>query len=111
MDTTLAIIRRWLAGTPLSVPDRHHIHHQLLHALGGVKRAVLALYGIGFAFAILGVTLAALVMQTGLRVRVIYTIALVLFSFIGVVAVKAARTQQRRAAKAPSRRGAGPASP
>ncbi|MDY7108208.1 MAG: MraY family glycosyltransferase [Planctomycetota bacterium] len=111
MDTTLAIIRRWLAGTPLSVPDRHHIHHQLLHALGGVKRAVLSLYGISFLFAALGVTLAGLVMQTGLRVRVIYTIALVLFSFIGVVAVKAARTQQREAAKSPARRGGGPARP
>jgi len=100
MDTTLAIIRRWLAGTPFSVPDSHHIHHQLLGALGGVKRAVLSLYGISLAFAIVGVTLAALVMRTGLRVRVVYTIALVLFSFIGVIAVKAARGQQRRAAEA-----------
>ena len=105
MDTVLAIIRRWLAGTPLSVPDSHHIHHQLLRALGGVKRAVLALYGISLAFAIVGVTLAALVMGTGLRVRVIYTIALVLFGCIGVIAVKAARSQQRRAAgAAPARR-------
>jgi UDP-N-acetylmuramyl pentapeptide phosphotransferase/UDP-N-acetylglucosamine-1-phosphate transferase len=111
MDTTLAIIRRWLAGTPFSVPDRHHIHHQLLRALGGVKRAVLSLYGISLAFAVVGVTLAALVMRTGLRVRMIYTIALVLFSFIGVVAVKAARTQQRRATESGAPRGSGPARP
>ena len=99
MDTILAIIRRRLAGTPMSAADDQHIHHQLKRALGGVKRAVLALYGISLLFAILGVTLAALVLRTGLlRVRVIYVIALVLFSFIGVVAVKAARAQQRRAA-------------
>jgi UDP-GlcNAc:undecaprenyl-phosphate GlcNAc-1-phosphate transferase len=111
MDTTLAIIRRWLASTPFSEPDRHHIHHQLLRAVGGVKRAVLSLYGISFLFAVVGVTLAALVMGTGLRVRVIYTIALVLFSFIGVVAVKAARTQQRRATGTGAARGSGPAKP
>ncbi|MEE8155629.1 MAG: MraY family glycosyltransferase, partial [Phycisphaerales bacterium] len=93
MDTTLAIIRRWLAGTPMSAGDDQHIHHQLRHALGGVKRAVFAIYGMGFAFAILGVTLAALILRTNLRVRVIYAIALVLFGFIGLFAVKAARRQ------------------
>ena len=107
MDTMLAIIRRWLAGTPLSVPDSHHIHHQLLRALGGVKGAVLSLYGISLAFAVVGVSLAALVTWTGLRVRVIYTIALVLFGCIGVIAVKAARTRQRRAAGAARARRSG----
>lgn len=94
MDTTLAIIRRKLAGTPMSAADDQHIHHQLKRALGGVKRAVLALYGITAIFAAIGVTLAALVIQTGMRVRFIYVIAFVVFSFIGVIAVKAARRQQ-----------------
>ena len=93
MDTTLAIIRRWLADTPMSVGDDQHIHHQLRRGLGGIKRAVFAVYGIGFAFAIVGVSLAALVLRTDLRVRVIYAIALVLFGFIGLFAVKAARRQ------------------
>ncbi len=97
MDTTLAIIRRWLAGTSMSAGDDQHIHHQLRRGLGGVKRAVFAIYGIGFAFAILGVVLAALVLQTDLRVRVIYAIALVLFGFIGLFAVKAARRQHHYA--------------
>jgi cytochrome c biogenesis protein CcdA len=76
------------------------MHHQLRRSLGGVKRAVLALYGISGLFAVLGVTLAWLVMETQLRVRVIYVIAIVLFSFVGVIAVKAARRQQRQAAQA-----------
>ena len=97
MDTTLAIIRRWLAGTSMSAGDDQHIHHQLRHALGGVKRAVFAMYGIGFAFAIVGVILAALVLRTDLRVRVVYAIALVLFGFIGLFAVKAARRQHHLA--------------
>ena len=77
----------------MSVGDDQHIHHQLRRGLGGIKRAVFAVYGIGFAFAIVGVSLAALVLRTDLRVRVIYAIALVLFGFIGLFAVKAARRQ------------------
>jgi UDP-GlcNAc:undecaprenyl-phosphate GlcNAc-1-phosphate transferase len=97
MDTTLAIIRRWLAGTPMAAADDEHMHHQLKRALG-VKQAVFAIYGIGFGFAVVGVTLAALVMLTQLRVRVVYAVALVLFGFIGVIAVKAARRKQLEAA-------------
>ncbi|MBT8484126.1 MAG: undecaprenyl/decaprenyl-phosphate alpha-N-acetylglucosaminyl 1-phosphate transferase [Phycisphaerales bacterium] len=100
IDTTLAIIRRRLAGTPMSAADDQHIHHQLKRSLGGVKRAVFALYGISALFAVVGVTLVALVL-TQLRVRVVYAIALVLFSFIGVTAVKAARRQQLRLAATP----------
>jgi UDP-GlcNAc:undecaprenyl-phosphate GlcNAc-1-phosphate transferase len=94
MDTTLAIIRRKLAGVPLSAADSHHIHHQLQGSLGGVKRAVLALYGISLAFGILGVTLAALVVRTELRYGMVYAIVLVLFGFMGVIAVKAAQRQR-----------------
>jgi UDP-GlcNAc:undecaprenyl-phosphate GlcNAc-1-phosphate transferase len=101
MDTTLAIIRRLLAKTPMSAADDQHLHHQFARALG-VKGAVFAIYGIGFAFAVLGVTLAALVMLTQLRVRVVYVVALVLFSFVGVIAIKAARRQQLEAQVAAS---------
>ncbi len=92
MDTVLAIIRRKLSGQPMSAADDQHIHHQLRSAFGGgVKKAVFALYGISGLFALVGVLLAALVMFTELRVRAIYAVALVLFGFIGVIAVKAAR--------------------
>jgi UDP-GlcNAc:undecaprenyl-phosphate GlcNAc-1-phosphate transferase len=100
MDTTLAILRRRLAGTSMSAADDQHVHHQLRRALG-VKQAVFAIYGINLAFAVVGVTLAALVMLTGLRVRVVYVFALVLFSFIVVIAIKAARRQQLETAPPP----------
>ena len=100
IDTTLAIIRRWLAGVSMSAADDQHMHHQLKRALaprgGGVKRTVLALYGVSALFAAVGVTLAALVITSDLRVRVIYVITLVLFGFIAVIAVKAARRPQLR---------------
>ncbi|MCZ6542756.1 MAG: MraY family glycosyltransferase [Planctomycetota bacterium] len=97
MDTTLTIIRRWLAGTPISAADDQHLHHQLKRALGGVKRAVSAVYGLSVAFAIVGVTLAALVMRTQLRVRVVYAVALVLFGSILVIAVKVASRRRHLA--------------
>ncbi|MBC7835434.1 MAG: undecaprenyl/decaprenyl-phosphate alpha-N-acetylglucosaminyl 1-phosphate transferase [Phycisphaerales bacterium] len=84
MDTTLAIVRRKMAGKPLTAPDDQHLHHMLKRALG-VKGAVLALYAIGVGFAILGVALAE-----G-RGRVTYVIALVFASFIIVTAIKIAR--------------------
>lgn len=86
IDTALAIVRRKLAGKPLSVADDQHLHHQLKRSLG-VKGAVLALYGIGVVFAGLGVWLSE-----G-RVRVVFTIAIVFAAFIGVTAVKIARRQ------------------
>jgi UDP-GlcNAc:undecaprenyl-phosphate GlcNAc-1-phosphate transferase len=32
LDTTLAVLRRWLRSVPISVADRGHIHHRLLNA-------------------------------------------------------------------------------
>lgn len=86
IDTALAIVRRKLAGKPLSSADDQHLHHQLKRWLG-VKGAVLSLYGIGVIFAALGVWLSE-----G-RVRVVFTIAIVFGAFIGVTAVKIARRQ------------------
>jgi len=102
IDTTLAIIRRWLAGRPMSVGDDQHMHHQIKRALGSVQRAVFAMYGITTVFAVVGVTLAALVLPQGegLRVRVVYAIAMVLFGFIGVIAVKAARRERQLSSEA-----------
>lgn len=86
IDTVLAIVRRKMSGKSLSSADDQHLHHQLKRALG-VKGAVLALYGMGVLFAALGVWLSM-----G-RVRVVFTIAMVVAAFIGVTAVKIARRQ------------------
>ncbi|MCA9292597.1 MAG: hypothetical protein KDA20_02150 [Phycisphaerales bacterium] len=86
IDTFLAIVRRKLAGKPLSAADDQHLHHMLKRALG-VKGAVFALYGIGAVFAGLGLWL------TEGRVRVVLTVALVFGAFITVTAVKVARRQ------------------
>ncbi|MDG2053073.1 MAG: MraY family glycosyltransferase [Phycisphaerales bacterium] len=93
IDTALAIIRRKMAGRPMSSADNQHIHHQLNRGLGGTRRAVFALYGIGITFACLGILVAWMVLFTEIRLLVVYAIVFVLFSFIGAVAVKIARRQ------------------
>lgn len=87
IDTVLAIVRRKLAGKPLSAADDQHLHHMLKRTLG-VKGAVLTLYGIAAAFAGLGV-----LMSQG-RARVIYAVTLVAAAFIVVTAIKIARRRQ-----------------
>lgn len=84
IDTTLAIVRRKISGKKISDADDQHLHHMLKRALG-VKGAVLVLYAIAGCFAVLGV-----LMSEG-RQRVIYALAMVIASFIGVAAFKVAR--------------------
>lgn len=86
IDTTLAIVRRKLSGRKLSEADSNHLHHMLKRAMG-VKGAVFSLYGIGTAFALLGIA------ASFGRARLIYAIILVLASFIGVTAIKIARRE------------------
>ncbi|MBA4156349.1 MAG: undecaprenyl/decaprenyl-phosphate alpha-N-acetylglucosaminyl 1-phosphate transferase [Gemmatimonadetes bacterium] len=58
LDTSLAIVRRWLRGVPLSGADARHIHHRLL-AMGLThRRAAVVLYVVATALAVLGVVLA-----------------------------------------------------
>lgn len=99
IDTTLAIVRRKLAGLPMSAPDDQHLHHLLKRSLG-VKGAVLTIYAMGLAFATLGVFL------TLGRARVAYAIALVIASYIGVTAVKMGRRRliEEQAAATTARR-------
>jgi UDP-GlcNAc:undecaprenyl-phosphate GlcNAc-1-phosphate transferase len=84
IDTSLAIVRRKLAGKSISDADDQHLHHMLKRALG-VKGAVLVLYGIASGFAMLGIALSE-----G-RARVTYALTLVVVAFIGVTAFKIAR--------------------
>ena len=57
LDTSLAILRRWLRGVPLSQADGRHIHHRLL-ALGMTHRhAVIVLHASAAILAVLGLSL------------------------------------------------------
>ncbi|MCC6581125.1 MAG: undecaprenyl/decaprenyl-phosphate alpha-N-acetylglucosaminyl 1-phosphate transferase [Phycisphaeraceae bacterium] len=86
-DTTLAIVRRKLAGQPLFSPDKEHLHHQLRKAGLSVKQTVLALYGLALGFAAIGCSMVFL------RWRFVLAFFLVLFSFVIVMAIKSAQTR------------------
>lgn len=91
IDTALAIVRRKMAGLPMSAPDQNHIHHMLHRKTGSVKAAVVLLWTMAFAFAVLGVSVAALRIHADVRAWIVYAIAASLFGVIGLVAVRSAR--------------------
>ncbi len=84
MDMALAVVRRKLAGKPISAADDQHLHHMLKRALG-VRKAVLVMYAISAAFALIGAGV------TLIRARSIYALGFFLFCFIGISAIKIAR--------------------
>jgi UDP-N-acetylmuramyl pentapeptide phosphotransferase/UDP-N-acetylglucosamine-1-phosphate transferase len=90
MDTVLAILRRKLAGLPMSEPDRNHIHHILLRSFKSVKKAVVVLYCIDLVFVLIGVGLAAAVAFGFARYLLVYGVAIVFFGLVGATATKAA---------------------
>jgi UDP-GlcNAc:undecaprenyl-phosphate GlcNAc-1-phosphate transferase len=90
MDTSLAILRRKLAGVSMSQADANHIHHLAKRSLGGVKAAVVALYGVALLFGIFGVILGVLAIEQVVRLRLVYAAAIVAFGGIGAVALKSA---------------------
>lgn len=58
LDTSLAIVRRWLRGKPVFGADERHLHHRLL-AIGVTHvRAVVLLYVFAAALAAAGMVLA-----------------------------------------------------
>ena len=86
LDTILAICRRKLAGLPMSVPDDRHFHH-VLKKRYGVKKAVLILYAVAVAFALLGAAISLF------QIREVLTVAIVLGGFLGIACLKVGRSQ------------------
>jgi UDP-GlcNAc:undecaprenyl-phosphate GlcNAc-1-phosphate transferase len=95
MDTVLAIIRRKLSGVPMSQADKNHIHHMFLRGFGGnVKKAVFALYALNAVFVLVGVGLALTVAMGGARYLLAYGTAILIFGFVGAVALKTGLRQR-----------------
>jgi UDP-GlcNAc:undecaprenyl-phosphate GlcNAc-1-phosphate transferase len=56
-DTSMAIVRRFLAGRPVFSADRGHVHHRLLDLGLSHRQVVLALYGVCLVFTLLALSL------------------------------------------------------
>ncbi|MBU3811094.1 MAG: undecaprenyl/decaprenyl-phosphate alpha-N-acetylglucosaminyl 1-phosphate transferase [Candidatus Niameybacter stercoravium] len=57
-DTAFAIIRRLLAGKPITSPDRGHLHHRLVDRGYSQKQAVITLYAISGVFGLSAIAVA-----------------------------------------------------
>jgi UDP-GlcNAc:undecaprenyl-phosphate GlcNAc-1-phosphate transferase len=87
IDTSLAIVRRKMRGQPIFAPDNQHLHHQLIRSGLTVKQSVLTLYGMAFAFAVIGTSMVFL------RLRYTAAIFMVIFGFVVVMAYKVGHRQ------------------
>jgi UDP-GlcNAc:undecaprenyl-phosphate/decaprenyl-phosphate GlcNAc-1-phosphate transferase len=59
LDTSLAIVRRFLRGQPIFGADRNHIHHRLLELGFTPRRVALLLYGTGALAAVFSLSMAS----------------------------------------------------
>ncbi len=58
VDTSFAMVRRFLERRPLFSPDRGHIHHKLLDMGLTHRRAVLTLYGVSVLFTVTAIAVS-----------------------------------------------------
>lgn len=87
IDTTLAIVRRKMAGKPIFSPDTQHLHHQIRRAGLTTKQTVGVLYALAFVFAVIGCSMVFL------RWRYSLALFMVMFCFIAVTAYKSAQNK------------------
>ena len=57
LETTISVLRRWIAGQPLFGADREHIHHMLLDRGFSQRQVVIILYGASAIFGLLSLFL------------------------------------------------------
>lgn len=55
IDTILAIFRRFLAGKPIGLADKDHIHHQLLKMRFSTRTTVLIIYAVNILFSLVSI--------------------------------------------------------
>lgn len=77
LDTTFAIIRRYLNGTPIFKPDRGHLHHRLLDMGFTQKQAVLLMYVISGGLGLSAIALTEVSRGFGLLIILAVTCAVV----------------------------------
>lgn len=72
LDTTFAIVRRYMGGKPIFKPDRGHLHHRLLDLGFTQKQAVLLMYVIS---GVLGLSAIALTeVSSGIALTIILAV-------------------------------------
>lgn len=81
LDTSFAMLRRFIQGKPIMSPDRGHLHHRLVDKGLSQKNTVLVLYALSFFCGIIAISIAVHQVSS----LIIFTVGMVvLFSMIHV---------------------------
>ena len=81
LDTTCAVLRRFMNGRPISQRDDQHLHHQLLRAGLSQRQAVLLLYSISAALAAVALALVLVRATTAQASAVLVLLGMVLLAW------------------------------
>ncbi|WP_138419884.1 glycosyltransferase family 4 protein [Aquibacillus sediminis] len=85
-DTLFSIIRRANKGTGIMMPDKQHLHHQLLAAGLSHRNTVLLLYGFSMTFGVLAILFSGASIGLSLIITLIVLFLLQMFAeFVGIV--------------------------
>ncbi|WP_407269350.1 glycosyltransferase family 4 protein [Radiobacillus sp. PE A8.2] len=88
-DTLFAIIRRLINGENIMMPDKKHLHYQLLSAGFSHRATVLIIYGFSAVFGILAIVFSNASLGLTLVVAVIFLLMLqIIAEIVGVVGKK-----------------------
>ena len=79
MDTLFAIIRRLLKHESIAMPDKSHLHHQLLKLNFSVKKTVIIIYLVDILFAIASINYVFGDKLSGIIIYIILFIIVVVF--------------------------------
>ena len=81
LDTTFAILRRFVNHKPISEPDKNHLHHQFLKQNFSQRRTVLIIYFIDILFAIASIVYVLGDSRVGIFIYAILFIVVALIVF------------------------------
>lgn len=86
-DTLFAILRRWVNKTPISKPDKSHLHHCLLQLGFSHRVTVLIIYGIASIFGASAVLLSYMSEQEVIWGMVLLIVVLIAVLVLGAEAI------------------------
>lgn len=97
LDTLFAIIRRLLKKQPIYMPDKEHLHHQLLNLGLSHRNTVLAIYAMNVLFAFASIIYAINDKQLGLCIyTIIFILIVVIISKTSIIAEKKEKVKPKK---------------
>ncbi|HUQ18023.1 MAG TPA: MraY family glycosyltransferase [Gemmatimonadaceae bacterium] len=83
LDVSLAVLRRWLRGVPLSGADARHIHHRLMAIGMSARRTAIVLWVLAAAIGVFGLLIALTAPYVATSIAIASIIALCILIIYG----------------------------